>query len=121
MTTIRQSMKLSINVPVFNEADTLPVLLMRLLPLVRHRGEVIIAVGGSKDGSGDIAQCAGFTVLRSACGRAPKMNAGAARATGAMLLFLHADTQLQHGAAALVAQALSGMPTGGRSAGAARK
>ena len=55
MTTIRHSMKLSINVPVFNEADTLPVLLMRLLPLVRHRGEVIIAVGGSEDGSGDIA------------------------------------------------------------------
>ena len=48
MTTIRHSMKLSINVPVFNEADTLPVLLMRLLPLVRHRGEVIIAVGDSK-------------------------------------------------------------------------
>ena len=55
MTTIRHSMKLSINVPVFNEADTLSVLLMRLLPLVRHRGQVIIAVGGSEDGSGDIA------------------------------------------------------------------
>jgi hypothetical protein len=42
------------------------------------------------------------------------MNAGAARATGAMLLFLHADTQLQHGAAALVAQALPGKQYWGR-------
>lgn len=114
MTTIRHPMKLSIIVPVFNEADILPELLMRLLPLVRHGCEVIIVDGGSEDGSGDIAQCAGFTVLRSACGRARQMNAGAARATGAMLLFLHADTQLPDGAAALVAQALSGKQHWGR-------
>ncbi|MGV8892508.1 MAG: TIGR04283 family arsenosugar biosynthesis glycosyltransferase [Burkholderiaceae bacterium] len=101
-------MKLSIIVPVFNEAQELPLLLERLLPLARHGCEVIIVDGGSDDGSADIALCAGFMLVRAARGRARQMNAGAAHATGAMLLFLHADTQLPDGAAVLIAQALSG-------------
>ncbi len=107
-------MKLSIIVPVLNEAQALPELLERLLPLVKFDCEVIIADGGSSDGSADIARCAGFTLVRSARGRARQMNAGAARASGAMLLFLHADTQLPDGASALVAQALSGSQHWGR-------
>lgn len=104
-------MKLSIVVPVLNEADALPVLLERLLPLVRHGCEVIIADGGSEDGSADIARCGGFTVVRAPRGRARQMNAGAAHATGAALLFLHADTELPEGADVLVGQALSGGAT----------
>ncbi len=107
-------MKLSIIVPVLNEAQALPLLLERLLPMLRHGCEVIIADGGSDDGSAEIAQCAGFTLVRAAHGRARQMNAGAARASGAMLLFLHADTQLPDGAGALVAQALSGSQHWGR-------
>jgi rSAM/selenodomain-associated transferase 2 len=103
-------MKLSIIIPVLNESHDLPLLLERLLPLVQmvdHGCEIIIADGGSEDGSADIAECAGFTVVRAPRGRARQMNAGAARATGAVLLFLHADTQLPDGAGVLVAQALS--------------
>ncbi|NMM25852.1 MAG: glycosyltransferase family 2 protein [Glaciimonas sp.] len=107
-------MKLSIIVPVLNEAQALPLLLERLLPLLRHGCEVIIADGGSDDGSADIAQCAGFTLVRSARGRARQMNAGAARASFDTLLFLHADTQLPDGAAVLVEQALSGRYCWGR-------
>jgi rSAM/selenodomain-associated transferase 2 len=101
-------MKLSIIVPVLNEANELPVLLARLLPLLRHGCEVIIVDGGSEDGSADIAQCAGFTVILAPRGRARQMNAGASRAHGETLLFVHADTQLPDGAGVLVAQALSG-------------
>lgn len=100
-------MQLSIIVPVLNEAQALPELLERLLPLVKFGCEVIIADGGSDDGSDTLAQCAGFTLVRSARGRARQMNAGAAQACGEMLLFLHADTQLPDGAGVLVAQALS--------------
>lgn len=100
-------MQLSIIVPVLNEAQALPLLLERLLPLVKFGCEVIIADGGSDDGSADIARCAGFTLVRSARGRARQMNAGAAQACGEMLLFLHADTQLPDGAGVLVEQALS--------------
>lgn len=101
-------MKLSIIVPVLNEADALPLMLERLLPLVRQGCEVIIADGGSEDGSVGIASCAGFTVVRAPRGRARQMNAGAAQATGAALLFLHADTELPEGAGVPVEQALSG-------------
>lgn len=100
-------MKLSIIVPVLNEADELPRLLRSLLPLVRQGGEVIVADGGSEDGSAEIADCTGFAVVRSPRGRARQMNAGAAHATGDMLLFLHADTRLPEGAGLLIAQALT--------------
>ncbi|MHB1676198.1 MAG: TIGR04283 family arsenosugar biosynthesis glycosyltransferase [Sulfuriferula sp.] len=100
-------MKCSIIVPVLNEALVLPLLLERLLPLVRYGCEVIIADGGSEDGSADIAESAGFMVVRAPLSRARQMNAGAARTTGEVLLFLHADTQLPDGAILSVEQALS--------------
>lgn len=100
-------MKLSIIVPVLNEAPTLPLLLERLLRLQRHGCEIIIVDGGSTDESAAIVQCAGFALVRSVPGRARQMNAGAARASGTVLLFLHADTQLPEGVGVLIEQALS--------------
>lgn len=100
-------MKLSIIVPILNEAQQLPLLLERLLPLQRHGCEVIVVDGGSTDGSADATQCAGFAVLRSPCGRARQMNAGAVLAKGSTLLFLHADTQLPEGVSVLIEQALA--------------
>lgn len=100
-------MKLSVVVPVLNESPALPLLLERLRPLVRLGCEIVIVDGGSEDGSADLAENAGFIVVRSERGRARQMNAGAAHATGETLLFLHADTQLPEGASALVAQALA--------------
>lgn len=100
-------MKLSVVVPVLNEAQTLPRVLAHLKALARDGCEVLIVDGGSEDDSPAIAEDAGFTVLRSARGRARQMNAGAAQATGAALLFLHADTQLPTGAMTWVTQALA--------------
>ncbi len=99
-------MRLSIIVPVLNEAQEMPRLLAALLPLMRSGCEVIIVDGGSVDGSAGMAQATGFTVLQSAPGRARQMNAGAKLAGGDALLFLHADTQLPEGAAQLVTHAL---------------
>ncbi|MDD5332265.1 MAG: TIGR04283 family arsenosugar biosynthesis glycosyltransferase [Rhodoferax sp.] len=100
-------MTLSIIVPVLNEAAALPALLAHLLPLLRQGCEVLIVDGGSEDGSANLAQCAGFKLLRSPRGRARQMNCGAAQASGEVLLFLHADTHLPEGAIALVTQALA--------------
>ena len=100
-------MTLSIIVPLLNEAQQLPGLLERLLPLVHTGTEVIIVDGGSDDGSAAIAESAGFTVVRAARGRARQMNAGAALAAGDVLLFLHADTQLPEAAATWVARELA--------------
>ncbi len=100
-------MTLSIIVPVLNEAAALPALLERLLPLLRQGCEVLIVDGGSEDGSTNLAQCAGFKVLHAPRGRARQMNSGAAQASGEVLLFLHADTQLPETAIALVTGALA--------------
>ena len=100
-------MKLSVIVPMLNEAEALPSLLEQLQRIVRQGMEVILADGGSEDGSPAIAESAGFTVVRSARGRARQMNAAAAHATGDVLLFLHADTQLPERADKLIASALS--------------
>ncbi|GAA3528857.1 TIGR04283 family arsenosugar biosynthesis glycosyltransferase [Zobellella aerophila] len=86
-------MTLSIIIPMLNEARALPGMLARL-PLRGCHCEVILVDGGSRDDSVAIARQAGFRVLETAPGRARQMNAGAAAATGELLLFLHADTLL---------------------------
>jgi rSAM/selenodomain-associated transferase 2 len=100
--------KLSVIVPVLNEAPVLPELLTQLSRLAREDAEIIIVDGGSTDGTAESAERAGFRVLRAARGRARQMNAGAAVASAQLLLFLHADTQLPDEAVNLIAQALAG-------------
>jgi rSAM/selenodomain-associated transferase 2 len=100
-------MKLSIIIPMLNEAAQLPELFAHLLPLQRAGCEIVFADGGSTDGSARLAEIAGFSVVKAERGRARQMNAGAACSTGEVLLFLHADTRLPRGAAHNVAQALA--------------
>jgi len=85
---------ISIIVPVWNEAANL---LSCLSSIGEHdpQVQVIVVDAESTDGSSMIAQAAGATVLSSPVRqRAAQLNAGAARAAGEVLLFLHADTQL---------------------------
>jgi len=85
-------------IPVLNEASQLPALFELLLPLQRAGCEIIFSDGGSTDGSTNLAEMAGFTVVKSERGRALQMNVGAAQASADTLLFLHADTHLPQGA-----------------------
>ncbi|QDS98522.1 Glycosyl transferase family 2 [Adhaeretor mobilis] len=57
--------------------------------------EVIVVDGGSEDETEQLARQGTATVVRSARGRGPQQNVGAAIATGDVLLFLHADTWLE--------------------------
>jgi hypothetical protein len=84
--------KISVIIPVLNEADRLKDRLVSLpsLPDV----EVIVVDGGSQDGTVHVARACGACVISGPPGRASQMNAGANLATGEILLFLHADTQL---------------------------
>lgn len=86
--------RLSVIVPVLNEGATLVESLAQLQPLRARGAEVIVVDGGSHDGSIEAASPFADTVLTSPRGRALQMNAGARVATGAVLLFLHADTHL---------------------------
>jgi rSAM/selenodomain-associated transferase 2 len=101
-------MNLSIIIPMLNEAPQLPELFAHLLPYQRAGCEIVFADGGNTDGSATLADIAGYRVVTSARGRAWQMNAGAAVATGEVLLFLHADTRLPPDAPHHIAQALNG-------------
>ena len=69
---------------------------------------MIVADGGSRDGSAEIAaRTPGVRLVSGDRGRARQMNAGAARAAGEILLFLHADTHLPPGAVEAVQDALA--------------
>jgi rSAM/selenodomain-associated transferase 2 len=58
-------------------------------------GEVLVVDGGSSDGTVERARAfPGVRVLSAPRGRASQMNAGAERARGSVLLFLHADVRL---------------------------
>lgn len=107
--------RLSIVVPALDEARGIGRTLAVLQPLrAAGAAEVIVVDGGSRDGTP--ARCAGLAdrVLAAPRGRARQMNAGAAAARGAVLLFLHADTLLPPRAAALVGGALAGGAAWGR-------
>lgn len=84
---------LSIIIPVLNEATIIKSILSRLQDDVAI--EIIVVDGGSEDNTFKLAQGEGVKVIVSSQkGRANQMNEGAAIATGDILLFLHADTQL---------------------------
>ncbi len=82
---------LSVIVPTLNEGTTvLPV-----IAAIKAGGpcDVIVADGGSNDATAERVRTAGATVVTAPGGRADQQNKGADRATGALLLFLHADTR----------------------------
>jgi rSAM/selenodomain-associated transferase 2 len=89
--------RLSIIIPTLNEADNLAATLAPLQAL-RDRLQIIVADGGSDDATRQVATPLVDSVVVSAKGRARQMNAGAAAASGKLLLFLHADTVIEEAA-----------------------
>lgn len=98
---------LSVIVPVLDEAAAIAATLGALQPL-RHEGaEVVVVDGGSRDATCALARPLADRVLQAPRGRASQMNAGAAAATGDVLVFLHADTTLPPDAARAIDAALA--------------
>ncbi|MBV9109823.1 MAG: TIGR04283 family arsenosugar biosynthesis glycosyltransferase [Gemmatimonadetes bacterium] len=102
---------LSIVIPTLNEAAGVEATLAALQPLRARGCEVIVADGGSTDGTPELAHPHADRVVMSERGRARQQNAGAAAATGDVLLLLHADTRLPDGADEMV---LDGLRRSGR-------
>ena len=100
------STKISVIIPVLNEAKVITGTLLAMQPLRRAGHELVIADGGSTDAS--VTLCRPFSdgVIHAPRGRSRQMNAGAKVASGSICLFLHADTLLPEGADQLI---LSGM------------
>ncbi len=105
---------ISIVIPTLNEAAELPETLRRLRAVPEVK-EIIIADGGSGDDTVKLAEAAGCVVVSSATGRGRQLRAGAERATGEVILFLHADTWVppDAGEALLACLAQPGVAAGG--------
>ena len=99
-------MQLSIIMPVLDEGDVLADSLAALQDLRAAGHELVLVDGGSRDGSLPLAEGLADRILHSPPGRARQMNAGAAIASGDVLLFLHADTRLPETALHDIVQAL---------------
>ena len=101
----RDLRRISVIIPALNEA----LHIKRTLEAAQ-RGkphEMIVVDAGSVDGTREIAKDGGAIVLQSSAGRSRQMNEGAARASGATLLFLHADTVLPDDYVDVAANALA--------------
>lgn len=119
--------RLSIIIPVLNEANTIQAVLQNIwwnvqphfeqperlgdgqaqIDFESSEIEVLVVDGGSQDETIALAKSAGATVITTTAGRACQMNAGAAAATGEILLFLHADTQPPVGFFSLIQKTLA--------------
>jgi rSAM/selenodomain-associated transferase 2 len=89
-------MQVSIIVPVFNEAPLIRPFLRQL----RERAagaEIIVAEGGSTDGTADLASAFCDQLVLSKRNRAIQMNAGAGVARGDILWFVHIDAEIPCG------------------------
>jgi rSAM/selenodomain-associated transferase 2 len=106
--------KLSIIMPVLDEGEGIAATLDALADLRALGTEVIVVDGGSRDATIQRARLRSDRVISAPRGRALQMNAGAAKATGDVLLFLHADTRLPRDADHVL---LNGLERSGRAWG----
>ena len=80
--------------PALNEAPGIRAALEALAPLRVRGHQVIVADGGSDDGTAELARPLCDRLVLAPRGRALQMNAAAHEADGDALVFLHADTRL---------------------------
>ena len=97
--------RISVVIPARGEGEHLARLARSLL--AAPGVEVIVAVPHGDEDTADAAARGGAGVTRAAAGRGPQLIAGAALATGGILLFCHADTALPPGWDAAVRAALA--------------
>jgi rSAM/selenodomain-associated transferase 2 len=98
--------KVSIIVPVLNEA----LLIRPFLRQLRERApaaEIIVADGGSNDGTVELATDFCHQLVTSAAGRAIQMNVGARAAHGDVFWFVHVDAEVPQGCLDEIARILN--------------
>lgn len=102
-------MLISVIIPTLNEAGRLPPLIRRIAAEpVPH--EIIVVDGGSEDETVETARALGASAFLSEPGRGQQLKAGCARASGDVLLQLHADTIFPNGGLVALREALDRDP-----------
>ena len=105
-------MQISVIIPVFNGAATLPICLRALADSRQLATECIVIDDGSTDNSASLAEQFGATVLSTGgrCGPALARNLGARHATGELLLFIDADVAVHLDAIGRITQRFESEP-----------
>jgi rSAM/selenodomain-associated transferase 2 len=103
--------RISVVIPTLNEEATIGQTIAQLDGVLGDH-EAIVVDGESTDRTAEVAAEAGASVVLRPGSRAVAMNAGAARASGQALLFLHADTMLPARAGDAIRSALAGQDGG---------
>lgn len=85
---------LSVVIPTLNESDHIGHLLAQLDEQCGIDLDVIVADGGSSDGTTRVVRAAGVRLVASPPGRGRQLNAARRVARAPLLLFLHADSRL---------------------------
>ena len=101
----RPGPEFSVIVPTLDEEARLDETLRRAKSALGPAAEVVVVDGGSRDRTAEIAAHHGH-VLSARRNRGAQLAAGARSATGAILVFLHADTWLPDGAATAIRAAV---------------
>lgn len=100
---------ISVVIPTLNEAERLPPLIESLRS-ENPACEIIVADGGSRDGTLELAARHGVKFVLSEPGRGHQLRAGATEAAGDILFFLHADCLIREGAVARIDKTLASEP-----------
>lgn len=90
-------MTVTVIVPTYNEEDVIESLIRELKEQPREIVEIIVADGGSTDGTLEILGDLNVTVINGPKSRGAQMDLAARWATTDVLLFLHADVKLPVG------------------------
>ena len=90
--------KISVIIPTLNEASCIASCLDSLAVMRRRGHEVIVVDAGSIDATVSLSEAYTDIVLNTSKGRSRQLNLGAEKASGDMLVFLHADTVLPENA-----------------------
>lgn len=87
--------EISIVIPVFNEAENLARMLENLRDLALPRTEIVVVDDGSSDGSGDVAESAGASVVRHPynIGNGAAVKSGIRAARGRVIVLMDGDGQ----------------------------
>lgn len=104
----------SVIIPALNENARIGGVIEQVRSDGTARFEIIVADGGSEDATVTTARRGGAYVVASARGRGNQLCEGAKAATGDVLWFLHADSQIAPGALAAIRRSIDG---DGRSGG----
>jgi len=90
----KDPVSLTFVVPVLNEASSISGFIRSLRADCEKACEIIVVDGGSEDQTAELARQESDLVIVSQRGRATQMNAGARKASGTILCFVHADSRL---------------------------